>query len=115
MEINTLPAVLLSPVEDTSVAYELHDHQQPVDFTLTINGEGWRAEALLENCRGVAWRGPVTLDAQGGISVTIPQVVGASLRTCKRIDATFQVRFFAPVPDFNMVWRAPASVLEVTP
>lgn len=113
MEMVTLPPVALSPADETVASWQFVENNQAVDFTQIHGGNLWTAEALLENCGSVVWRGPVSLDAQGGVSVMIPQDVSAGLRSSRRIDAALQLRFFAPLPDFNMVWRAPVSVLEI--
>lgn len=115
MEVIKLPPINLSPVATSVATWTFIEAQQPVDFTVTLDGAAWSAEFLIENCGRVAWRAPATLSADGGVSVTVPQAISAALRSVRRIDAEYQILFTAPVTDFATVWRGPVVVLEITP
>lgn len=115
MEITTLPPITLSPVDETVLSWQYLEAQSPVDFTQEVDGTSWSAEIIIWNCGVDMLRAPVALAADGGVSVTIPASTSAALRSARRIDAHFQIRFTAPIPDFNMVWQGPATVLEIRP
>lgn len=114
MEVLAVPPISLSPVADSNASWVYMEAQQPVDFTATVDDAEWSAEFLIENCGKVVFRAAADLDAQGGISVTIPQGTSAALRSSRRIDGHYQIRFSAPLPDFDMVWQGPVVVLEIT-
>lgn len=113
MLVTTIPPLKLSPVTDTIQSWRVVEGQTPVDFTATVDGNGWSAEFLIENCGQVEYRAPATLDADGYVSVSIPARTSAALRSRRRIDAQFQIRFSAPLPDFDEVWRGPIVVQEI--
>lgn len=114
MNLETVNPISLSPVTDTVASWQWLEAQTPIDFTETLEGQGWSAEFLIENCGTVAFREAVTLAADGGISITIPQATSAALRSARRIDAFYQIRFTAPLPEMDEVWRGPVIVLEIT-
>lgn len=114
MDLVKTPPINLSPVTDTAAAWQYLEGQTPVDFTVVTEGLGWSAEFLIENCGTVAYRAPASLGADGGVAITVPQATGAALRSARRIDANYQIRFTAPIADLNMVWRGPVVVLEIT-
>lgn len=115
MLMQATPPIDLSPVTDTVQGWQYLDAQLPVDFTTEVDGNTWSAEFILENCGCVLFRTPVSLFEDGGLEVTIPAGVSAALRSQRRIDGRYQIRFTAPVSDFDTVWHGAAVVLEITP
>lgn len=113
MDVIKTPPIELSPVTDTIATWQWLDGQDPVDFLSTGGSGSWSAEFLIENCGKVEFRVLATLDSEGYITVMIPQSTGAELRSMKRIDAKYQLRFTAPLPDMDEVWQGPVVVLEV--
>lgn len=114
MQMITIPPVQLSPITDTTATWQYLEGQTPVDFTSTLDGVAWSAEALIENCGRVMWRGPVTLDASGFIEISVPWSASSAIRSDRRIDARLQITLTAPLPDLSQFWIAPVVILEVT-
>lgn len=113
MQIVTTPPIRLSPVTDTIQSWQSLEAETPVDFTLTTDGNAWSAEFLIENCGQVTYRTPATLDADGYVSVSVPAATTAAIRSARRIDASYQIRFTAPLPDLDVVWQGPVVVQEI--
>ena len=113
MLLTTTPPILISPVTDTVQSWRLVEGETPVDFTASVDNKAWSAEFLLENCGFVAFRAAAELDAAGYINITIPAATSAAIRSAKRIDAKYQIRFTAPLSDFDEVWQGPIVVQEV--
>lgn len=112
MDVVRIPPLGLSLIADTSAAWRWIEGQTPVDFTQTLNGAAWSAEIIIFRCRDEAFRGAMALDDQGYLSVTIPVAVAEALRSCRRIDATYQINITAPLPDLSEVWSGPVVVQE---
>lgn len=114
MNFQVTPPLGLSTIGDTEQFWQWIEGQTPVDFTAIIDGLGWSAEFLIETRDGVIHRSPVALDASGYLSVTVPVLVALALRSCRRIDANYQITITAPLPDMSEVWRGPVVVHEAT-
>lgn len=112
MDVVRTPPLDLSLISETPAAWRWIEGQTPVDFTQTLNGAVWSAELIIFRCRDEAFRGAMTLDAQGYLSVTVPVAVAEALRSCRRIDATYQIIITAPLPDLSEVWTGPVIVQE---
>ncbi|ABL72156.1 hypothetical protein [Paracoccus denitrificans] len=108
-----IPPLNLWPDRDTRQSWRYLEAQTPVDFTQTLEGVGYTAEILILRCGSVIWQAPLDLDAEGYVSVTVPQTVGQTLRSPARIDATYEIRINAPEPELSLVWIGPVSVYEV--
>jgi len=108
-----LPPLDIWPDRDTQQSWQYREAQTPVDFTATLDGVGYAATIMLLRCGKVEWTGPATLDSDGGVTVTVPQATGYSLRGCSRIDATFQINIDAPEPGLSLVWVGPVCVQEI--
>ena len=108
-----IPPLSLWPDRDTLQTWRYLEAQTPVDFTQTLDGVGYSGEILILRCGSVIWQSPLTLDADGYVSVTVPPTVGQTLRSPARIDATYQININAPLPDLSVVWIGPVSVYEV--
>lgn len=112
MLVVRVPPLAISLIADTQASWRWVEGQTPVDFTQTVDGEGWSAEIIVYRCRDEVLRAPVALDAGGYLSVTIPVAVAEKLRSCRRIDATYQINITAPLPDLSEVWAGPVVVQE---
>lgn len=106
MEIVRQPPVHISPVDETPLSWQWINGQTPQDFT------GWSGEFLIENCGAVVFREAVTL-ATGLVSVTVPAETAERIKSARKIDGLFQVRFTAPTPSQNAVWQGPVVVLDI--
>ncbi|MDT1061202.1 hypothetical protein RM190_04975 [Paracoccus sp. CPCC 101403] len=111
--VDTLPPLNLWTHDDTQQSWRYLEAQTPVDFTQTLNGVGYAGEILLLVCGQTKYRYALTLDADGYISVTIPAADSKVLKTCRRIDASFQITITAPVPELSLIWSGPVVVTEV--
>ena len=108
-----VPPLSIFPDRDTQQSWRYLEAQTPVDFTQTVDGVGYTAEILILRCGSVIWQASLDLDADGYVSVTVPQTVGQTLRSPARVDATYEIRINAPEPELSMIWIGPVSVYEV--
>ncbi|MTH33069.1 hypothetical protein GL279_00455 [Paracoccus limosus] len=111
--IITVPPLNLWTTQDARQSWRYLEAESPVDFTQTVDGAGYTAELLVLRARTVEYRARLELDADGFLSATIPAQVGQSMRSCKRIDAAYQITITAPLPDLNVVWQGPVIVQEI--
>lgn len=115
MQTVRVPPLHLSLIADTEASWRWVEGQSPVDFSGTIDGQGWSAEIIIFRCREEAFSAPVTLTADGYLSVTVSVAVAEALRSCRRIDASYQINITAPLPDLSEVWAGPVIVQEARP
>ncbi|MDQ7262284.1 hypothetical protein NM680_13020 [Paracoccus sp. PS-1] len=108
-----IPPLNLWPDRDTVQSWRYLEAQTPVDFTQTLNGVGYSGEILILRCGSVLWQAALSLDADGYITVTVPQTIGQTLRSPRRVDATYQININSPIPEMSVVWIGPVSVYEV--
>ena len=107
------PPLALWPTMTTVQSWQYIDGQDPVDFTQTLDGAAYSAEMLLLRCNVVKHRFPLDLDAEGYMTVSIPPEVGEEMRSCKRIDAAYQINITSPIPELSEVLTGPVIVHEV--
>ena len=108
-----VPPLNLWPTVTTKQSWQYVEGQIPVDFTQTLDGVGYSAELLLLRCKEVKHRFTLELDADGYLTVSIPPEVSEEMRSCKRIDATYQINITAPIPEMSEFWAGPVVVHEV--
>lgn len=108
-----IPPLNIWPDRDTVQSWRYLEAQTPVDFTQTLEGVGYSGEILILRCGSVIWQAPLVLDADGYVTVTVPESIGQTLRSPRRIDATYQITITAPEPELSLVWIGAVSVYEV--
>ena len=107
------PPLRIWPDRDTVQSWRWLEAETPVDFTQEADGTGYEADIMLLRCGSVIWQGPLDLDADGYLTVTIPASIGQTLRSRHRIDATYQINITAPIREQSAVWIGAVSVHEV--
>lgn len=113
MEATRVPPLIICPITDTTQSWRWVEGQTPVDFSHVVDGQVWSAEIQIFRCRVEAFRAALDLTADGYLSIAIPASVAAELRSCRRIDATYQITITAPLPDLSEVWTGAVVVQEV--
>lgn len=115
MQITRVEPLHLSRIANTTATWRWIEGQTPVDFSQVVDGRAWSAEIIIYRCQDEAFRAPLALTADGYLSVTVPTTVAEALRSCRRIDATYQITITAPLPDQSEVWTGPVVVQEERP
>lgn len=112
-EPQKIPPLNIWPNQDTLQTWRYLEAQEPVDFTQTLEGVGYTGEILFLRCGSVVWQSALDLDADGNVSVTIPETIGQLLIGPRRIDATGQITITSPIPEQSVTWVFPVAVYEV--
>ncbi|MTH34132.1 hypothetical protein GL279_05895 [Paracoccus limosus] len=112
-DVVSVPPLTLWPTQETRQSWRYLEAETPVDFTQTVDGAAYSAELLILRKKVVEYRVPLALDGDGYLTATIPAQVGQDMRSCRRIDAAYQITITAPLPDLNVVWQGPVIVQEI--
>lgn len=108
-----IPPLAIWPDRDTVQSWRYLEAQTPVDFTQTLEGVGYSGEIMILRCGSVIWQAHLVLDADGYVTVTVPESIGQTLRSPRRIDATGQIVITSPIPEQTVTWVFPVAVYEV--
>lgn len=113
MALVELPPIQIVEGQDAYFSALFREGDEPVDLT------GWTGEIKMAHDVGCKafWTAPVTLDAQGNVSVTLPHTETDAFChkhvTGLNTVGIYQITLTAPVPEFNEVWQGAVAIAGV--